>query len=119
VLPVAKCRDLSLGVATADDDTDRGPFGSKQAATTDDKPRQAATASGTDARYVARLEDDVVFLRGQLEVKDKTIGALLERDRESNILVGQLQQLLAPLLKAPERGVSGTFDDHEPPMQNP
>jgi hypothetical protein len=42
-------------------------------------------------------------LRGQLGVKDKTIDALLERDRESNILVGQLQQLLAPLLSSPDK----------------
>ena len=46
------------------------------------------------ARYIARLEDDVVFLRGQLAVKDKTIDALLERDRESNILVGQLTETI-------------------------
>ena len=119
VRPVATSRDLSRPVATTGDGTDRGAFGSKEPATTDDKARQAATTHDTDARYVARLEDDVLFLRGQLEVKDKTIGSLLERDRESNILVSQLQQLIAPLLKAPERGVSGTSDDQKPPTQNP
>jgi len=35
-------------------------------------------------------------------VKDKTIEALLERDRETNILVGQLQKMLTPLLGRPE-----------------
>jgi len=35
---------------------------------------------------------------GQLAVKDKTIEALLERDRETNILVNQLQKMLAPML---------------------
>jgi hypothetical protein len=66
-----------------------------------DEVRSVATGRDTDARYVARLEDDNQFLRGQLAVKDKTIDALLERDRETNILVGQLQQLLAPLLSSP------------------
>src|ERR1700733_14486199 len=75
VRPVATSRDLSRPVATDEDDGNGGAFGSKDPATADDKARQAATTRDTDARYVARLEDDVVFLRGQLEVKDKTIGA--------------------------------------------
>jgi hypothetical protein len=35
-------------------------------------------------------------------VKDNTIAALLERDRETNILVGQLQKMLTPLLGRPD-----------------
>jgi hypothetical protein len=50
---------------------------------------------------VERLEGDNEFLRGQIAVKDTTIAALLERDRETNILVGQLQRMLAPLLGRP------------------
>jgi hypothetical protein len=36
-------------------------------------------------------------------VKDNTIAALLERDRETNILVGQLQKMLTRCSGAPTR----------------
>lgn len=52
--------------------------------------------------YVQRLEGEVEFLRGQIGQKDKTIDALLERDRETNILVGRLQEMLTPLLTRPD-----------------
>src|SRR5712692_10202415 len=80
VRPVATGRDQSRRVATA-----------VAAQKSHDEQRQdTATSSDAEVRYVARLENDNEFLRGQLGVKDKTIDALLERDRESNILVGQL-----------------------------
>jgi len=63
-------------------------------ATGGDKPRQAATEEPDVSPHVARLEreveqlnDDRDFLREQIKVKDSQIGALLERDRETNILV--------------------------------
>jgi hypothetical protein len=59
-------------------------------------PRPVATA------YVERLENENEFLRGQIGVKDKTIEALLERDRETNHLIAGLQRMLAPLLGRPE-----------------
>lgn len=52
--------------------------------------------------FVQRLESENEFLRGQIGVKDTTIAALLERDRETNILVGQLQKMLTPLLGRPD-----------------
>lgn len=52
--------------------------------------------------YVQRLESENDFLRGQVAQKDKTIDALLERDRETNILVGRLQEMLTPLLGRPD-----------------
>jgi len=52
--------------------------------------------------YVQRLEGENEFLRGQIGQKDKTIDALLERDRETNILVGRLQEMLTPLLGRPD-----------------
>lgn len=52
--------------------------------------------------YVQRLEGEVEFLRDQIGQKDKTIDALLERDRETNILVGRLQEMLTPLLGRPD-----------------
>jgi hypothetical protein len=120
VRPVATSRDKSRQVATdvvldrhQDEERQRGP-------TSGDQSRLVATGRDSDARYVARLEDDNQFLRGQLGVKDKTIDALLERDRESNILVGQLQQLLAPLLSAPDRQSPKTGGEHKAPsMESP
>jgi hypothetical protein len=66
------------------------------AGTSPDLSRPVATA------YVQSLESENQFLRGQIGVKDKTIEALLERDRETNHLVAGLQKMLAPLLGRPE-----------------
>lgn len=88
------------------------------AATEDaDKPRPVATERDTNAeanfhqRENERLRDDVEFLRQQVHTKDRQIEALLERDKETNYLVQGLQQLLKPLLKAPEG--SGQPKAHE------
>jgi len=59
-------------------------------------------------REVERATDEREFLREQIKTKDKQIDALLERDRETNILVRGLQQMLTPLL-GPAR--------HEPPEE--
>lgn len=66
--------------------------------------------TGDTSRYVARLEieleqakDDRDFLREQIDRKDKTIDALIERDRETNFLVRGLQEMLTPLLGGPRR----------------
>ncbi|MDE5445260.1 hypothetical protein GWG65_28265 [Bradyrhizobium sp. CSA207] len=69
-------------------------------ATTDDQSRQVAT-SPDESRYVARLEGEFEFLRGQVVVKDKQIGELTERARETNHLIAGLQKMLTPLLGAP------------------
>ena len=94
VRPVAASRDLPRQVATiaAEDETREKPR--HEAATSTDPSRPVAT-------YVARLEGENEFLRGQIGVKDKTIEALLERDRETNHLVAGLQKMLAPLLGRP------------------
>lgn len=63
--------------------------------------------------YVQRLESEVEFLRGQIGKKDNTIDALLERDRETNILVGRLQEMLTPLLGRPD-GVRVSDADSRP-----
>jgi site-specific recombinase XerD len=76
--------DLTEAKVTTDDDT------SRLVATTDDKPP-----------YVAQLEKENIFLREQVGVKDTQIGALLERDKETNTLIHRLQAMLAPLLSAP------------------
>ena len=73
-----------------------------------DKSRPVATEPTPMSPYVAQLEseiahlkDDKEFLREQVKTKDVQIAALLERDRETNILVGSLQRMLAPLLGGP------------------
>ncbi len=78
------------------------------AATEPDTPRPVATepaTTGETSRYVAHLEqqlevarDERDFLREQIDRKDKTIDALIERDRETNFLVRGLQEMLTPLL---------------------
>jgi hypothetical protein len=108
---VAAGRDLSRQVATDVVHQQSHPIQEQPAATgatASDTPRQAATPTGEASHYVARLEreveqlhDDRDFLRDQIKTKDVQIAALLERDRETNILVGSLQKMLAPLLGSP------------------
>ena len=73
-----------------------------------DTARHCATDDAepkSNSRYVALLEqqleiakDERDFLREQINRKDKTIKSLIERDRETNILVRGLQEMLTPLL---------------------
>lgn len=105
VRPVATSRDLPRLAATTvaakqshDEQRPEGP-------TSDDVSPPVADA------FVSQLKGENEFLRGQITVKDKTIEALLERDRETNILVGQLQQMLTPLLSRPGDGPSGKQSD--------
>jgi hypothetical protein len=69
-------------------------------ATSRDLPRHDAA----DERYVARLESEVEFLRGQITVKDTQIGELTERARETNHLIAGLQRMLTPLLAGSNAG---------------
>ena len=61
--------------------------------------------SDAESRYVARLESEVDFLRGQVATKDEQIKELTERSRETNVLIGGLQRLFAPML--------GSADPHQ------
>jgi hypothetical protein len=86
-----------------------------QPAADSEQTRTDAAVRVAEERYVTRMEDENKFLRGQIDVKDeqislkdKTIGALLERDRETNILVSQLQRMLGPLLPTPKQPDDGT-----------
>jgi hypothetical protein len=98
--PGATGRDKTRLVATPDT-PEKSPAQTMQEASTGaDQARQGATA------YVSRLEGENEFLRGQIGVKDKTIEALLERDRETNHLVAGLQRMLAPLLGRPDEAKS-------------
>lgn len=80
------------------------------------EPEPDASTSRDMSRYVERLEREVEqakderdFLREQIDRKDKTIDSLIERDRETNILVRGLQEMLTPLL-GPRRD---QHPDHE------
>ena len=63
-----------------------------------DQTRPDASVRFQDDRYIARLESDNDFLRGQMEVKDGQIKELTERARETNVLIAGLQKMLTPLL---------------------
>lgn len=108
VRPVATGRGMPRQVATKGPREDAGEAPPEEAATSGDSQRQAATAhdvshpvaAATEAmsRYVARLEGENEFLRGQISVKDEQIKDMTERARETNLLIGGLQKLLTPLL---------------------
>ena len=66
-----------------------------------EQSRTDAAVRGPEDRYVERLEGENEFLRSQIGAKDKTIEALLERDKETNTLIHRLQAMLAPLLVSP------------------
>lgn len=91
-------------------------------ATTGDELRPVATGradeevqranAAANARAMQRLEDENDFLREQIDRKDKTIDALIERDRETNFLVRGLQEMLTPLLGAPRRQPPADTNEH-------
>src|SRR5580700_2076702 len=91
----ATSRDVSRLVATTVVPEESQDEPQQEAPTGADKSRPVATA------YVERLESENEFLRGQIGVKDNTIAALLERDRETNHLIAGLQKMLTPLLGRP------------------
>lgn len=111
----ATSRDLPRHVATSvaaenTDDTRR-----QEPATTPDQQRPVA-ASPDLSRYVARLEEDIDFLRGQMDVKDNQIKEMTERARETNVLIAGLQKMLTPLLGNPKERRDG---GEESPDQTP
>jgi len=73
----------------------------RQPETSRDEPRQTAAESDAVSRYIARLEGENEFLRGQITVKDVQIKDLTERARETNHLIAGLQKMLTPLLGRP------------------
>lgn len=105
-------RDVPRPVATAvapenTDDTQR-----QEPATTHDQPRPVATTPPEDSRYVASLERENEFLRGQVVVKDTQIGELTERARETNHLLAGFQKILA--LGSPNERRDGPSHDGQP-----
>ena len=102
VRPVTTGREQSRTVATnvtAEKEPETSDAGD---ATGIDKARTVATTPPEESRYVAAIERENEFLRGQIIVKDTQIAELTERSRETNVLIGGLQRLLAPLLGSPD-----------------
>jgi hypothetical protein len=85
----------------------RAPDEPRQPTTGRDEPRQVATNDEFVSRYVARLEGENEFLRGQVVTKDDQIKDLTERARETNHLIAGLQKMLTPLLSRPPQEESG------------
>jgi hypothetical protein len=100
-------RDKSRRVATSRTLEDNADKPQHEGTTGTELSRHVATSPDT-SRYMAQLEKENEFLRGQIAVKDTQIKEATERARETNMLVAGLQKLLAPLLSAPpssaERG---------------
>src|SRR3954463_487990 len=94
-------RDAPRPVATTPPTQMSAPEEQRQPPTDRDLPRQSAAETEFVSRYVARLEGENEFLRGQVTVKDKQIGELTERARETNHLIAGLQKMLTPLLGRP------------------
>ena len=67
-----------------------------------DEPRLVATRPDMSDKYIGRLEGEVAFLRDEISTKNAQIKELTERSRETNLLVGGLQRMLAPLLGQPD-----------------
>ncbi len=70
----------------------------RPAATSTDKPRPTEANEDAVSRYVARLEDENLFLRKQVAVKDDQIKGLSGLIEQSNLLTAGLHNLLTPLL---------------------
>jgi hypothetical protein len=95
-------RDLSRQAAADVAQQTKQELNAAEVPTSPDKPRQAAAMEAESSRYVGRLEGEVEFLRGQVVTKDAQIKELTERSRETNLLIGGLQRMLAPLLGSPD-----------------
>jgi hypothetical protein len=102
VRPVATRRDHSRTVATVRTMPSKNEQAPPAPANGTGQPRTDATVRADDDRYVARLEGEVEFLRGQVGTKDAQIKELTERSREMNLLVAGLQKMLTPLLSRSE-----------------
>ena len=102
VRPAASVRDVSrqVGTTVAEHLRDNAPATSPT--TTDDLSRLAATSPDLSEKYVERLEGEVTFLRDEIATKNAQIKELTERSRETNVLIGGLQRMLAPLLGSPD-----------------
>jgi hypothetical protein len=88
-------RDVPRPVATTVAAENKDDMPRHETQNTDDQPRLIATSPDL-SRYVARLEGDIDFLRGQMDVKDNQIKEMTGRARATNVLIAGLQKMLTP-----------------------
>jgi hypothetical protein len=110
----ATSRDLPRPAATTVAAENNDDMPRQEAPTTIDQSRPAATIPLEESRYVASLEGQVEFLRGQVRVKDTQIAEMTERARETNVLIGGLQKKLTPLLGSPNERRDSPSHDGQP-----
>jgi hypothetical protein len=106
-------RDMSRPAATDVAPEKQPDDEPRPAPTGPDVSRQAAAVEAESSRYVVRLEGEVEFLRGQITTKDAQIKELTERSRETNVLIGGLQRMLAPLLGSPDPHSSNSVNHND------
>lgn len=94
----ATLRDLSRQVAAPVAVEISSESNQSASATPLDVSRQAATRPDLSGKYIERLEGEVDFLHEEIATKNAQIKELSERSRETNVLIGGLQRMLAPLL---------------------
>jgi len=69
------------------------------------RPPISASIAKTDDRYVELLEKVNAAQADEIKIKNEQITALLERGRETNVIIRGLQTMLSPLLGPPsDRG---------------
>lgn len=95
--PDVSRQDATRIAAENDIERERQPL-----STNHDTPRQGATTPDLSERNIGRLEGEVTFLREEISTKNAQIKELTERSRETNVLIGGLQRLLAPMLGSPD-----------------
>ncbi len=99
--PTSTGPDLSRHDATGIVAENRDESNHRPPSSSGDTPRLVATTPDLSERYIGRLEGEVTFLREEISTKNAQIKELTERSRETNLLIGGLQRLLAPLLGSP------------------
>ena len=79
--------------------SDTAGHGAPQHATSEAQNKGEGSATQPDtSRYVSLLERDNEFLREQVSKKDEQISDLSKRFSETQILLGAMQKMLAPML---------------------
>jgi hypothetical protein len=97
----ATTHDEPRHVATNVAHEEPGDSERQSATTTPDTPRPVAKGPDLTEKYITRLEGEVEFLREENATMNAQIKELTERSRETNLLIGGLQRMLAPLLGSP------------------
>ena len=120
---VATGRDASRQAATGRDNATEPQKPSPEGATGPDMPRQVATEAGDSPRYVAQLEKRIEekdtfigLLRDELAHRNEEIVRRNERERETNILIRGLQNLVLQL--QPGRARTTDVLDDDPLMRD-